>query len=57
MQTTIQFNGPSTSQEWWNFKTKLNQVKSSEQPLLKKSASAESLVMHLNRQLQAQPMR
>lgn len=52
MQTSLQFGASSTFQEWRNFKGILKQVKTEDKPLLKNGNNSESLVLHLNQQLQ-----
>jgi hypothetical protein len=51
MQTTIQFNNPSTFQEWSNFKFKLNNLKAEQTPLLNKKSDVDVLLIHLSKQL------
>lgn len=52
MQTTLNFSGPSTIQEWSNFKGILNQAKKADKPLIKSTDNSEGLINHLTKQLQ-----
>lgn len=53
MQTTIQFDSDSTMKEWGSFKDLLGHKKSGIKPVIVKNNSADKLVYHLTRQLNA----
>lgn len=50
MQTQATAANPSTLQEWASFLTVLNGDKNQTNPLLKKTDSAQRIVMHLEKQ-------
>jgi hypothetical protein len=50
MATQVSSGNPSTLQEWASFLTVLNGNKEQGSPLLKKSDSAQRMVMHLEKQ-------
>jgi hypothetical protein len=57
MQTLIQFDSNSTLQEWGNFKDMLGHKKTGLRSIIVKGNSADKLVYHLNRQLNASLLR
>ena len=57
MQTRIEFDTNSTLSEWGNFKEMLGHKKEGAKPMITKGNSADKLIYHLTRQLQAGMLR
>jgi hypothetical protein len=51
MISPVKSNNPSTLQEWASFLNILNGNKKEDKPLLRKTDSAQRIVMHLEKQL------